>query len=158
MVDLERVAQNLADYARQEREFVTDWLTITQAETTAFARITRDQDPMHDDPEWARANSPYGGTIAFGFHVLAFLTYFNYQALPRPEGIAFALNYGLERVRFIEPVLVGSRLRNRLKITDVAQTDKGLRVGTDNTIELEGAERPACTAQWIGLMIPEDAH
>jgi acyl dehydratase len=147
------VRETLQTFVDSGEEFVSGWVTIRQDEVTDFARITRDEDPMHNDPDWARANSPYGGPIAFGFQVLALLTHFNYQIFPRPEGVAFALNYGLERVRFIEPVPVGALLRNRMRLSKVEAAAKGLRVQTHNSIEMEGAQRPACTAEWIGILI-----
>ncbi len=154
--EMVKVRETLQALIESNEEFVSDWLTIRQDEVADFARITRDEDPMHNDPKWAREHSPYGGPIAFGFQVLALLTHFNYQILPRPDGVAFALNYGLERVRFIEPVPVGARLRNRMGLTKVEATTKGLRVHTSNTIEMEGASRPACTAEWIGILIGHD--
>ena len=148
--------EEIAALVGTDREFVTDWLPVEQADVSDFARITRDMDIMHIDPEWARKNSPYGGTIAFGFQMLSLLTYFNYQALPRSPETAFALNYGLDRVRFIEPVPVDDRVRNRIKVTGFDKIAKGYRIATHNTIELESSETPAVIADWIGLLITEE--
>src|SRR4051794_17329238 len=91
---------------------VSDWLTITQERVTAFAQVTDDPDWMHIDVDRAR-QGPLGTTIAQGFLTLSMLLFFSHQTRYRPEKIDYALNYGLNRVRWPTPVRVGARIRNR---------------------------------------------
>ncbi|MCG8507103.1 MAG: dehydratase, partial [Sphingomonadales bacterium] len=88
---------------------VSDWLPVEQQVMNRFAEDTRDPDWMHIDPVRARRDGPFGSTVAFGFWTLSMLTYFSYQLKLHPEDAAYAVNYGLDRVRWIAPVPVGSR-------------------------------------------------
>ncbi|BBE34490.1 MaoC family dehydratase [Sphingosinicella microcystinivorans] len=139
---------------------VSDWISLSQDEIDAFGRVTRDIDPMHMDPEYARKHSPFGQTVLFGFQTLSMLSHLCSPIRYRHDGgaIGYDLNYGLNRVRFISPVPVNARFRNRMTIKSVEQREDGAYLITsENTIEIEGQERPALVAEWIGLLSREDA-
>lgn len=139
---------------------VSDWISISQDEIDAFGRVTRDIDPMHMDPEYAREHSPFGQTILFGFQTLSMLSHLCSPIRYRHDGgvVGYDLNYGLNRVRFISPVPVNARFRNRMSIKSVEQRDDGAYLITsENTIEIEGQDRPALVAEWIGLISRETA-
>ena len=131
---------------------VTDWLLITQDRVTRFADVTNDPDWMHVD-EVRAAAGPVGQTIAQGFLTLSLLIYFSHQANYLPANIAHAFNYGLDRVRWITPVKVGARIRNRVVLTglELREGDRYL-LTTTNTIEVEDDPRPAMVARWLGLL------
>lgn len=139
---------------------VSDWISISQDEIDAFGKVTRDIDPMHVDPDYAREHSPFGQTILFGFQTLSMLSHLCSPIRYRHDGgvIGYDLNYGLNRVRFISPVPVNARFRNRMLIKSVEQREDGAYLITsENTIEIEGQERPALVAEWIGLVSRENA-
>lgn len=129
---------------------VSAWVQVTQEQVDAFADATGDHQWIHVDPERAAA-SPFGGTIAHGFLTLSLIPSFAVQIFALSLGGA-RLNYGLDGARFPTPVRVGSRVRGRATITDVAETPKGVRVTTSYVIEIEGAERPACVATQLTLV------
>jgi acyl dehydratase len=132
---------------------ITPWLAIDQERIDLFARATEDFNPLHVDPTAAKSG-PFGATIAHGFLTLSLLSHFSYQAKLQPAGVAYALNYGFERVRFMAPVPVGSRIRNRIVLTDVADKGAGrFVVRTQNTVEIEGGRKPALVADWLGLFV-----
>ena len=139
---------------------VSDWISLSQDEIDAFGRVTRDIDPMHMDPEYARQHSPFGQTVLFGFQTLSMLSHLCSPIRYRHDGgvIGYDLNYGLNRVRFISPVPMNARFRNRMTIKSVEQREDGAYLITsENTIEIEGQERPALVAEWIGLVSRENA-
>ena len=130
----------------------TDWITIDQERINLFADVTEDWQWIHVDVEKAK-DGPFGKTIAHGFLTLSLLSNFSYAAKYRPEGSKMSVNYGLNKVRFISPVPVGSRVRSHMVIS--ALEEKGpnqLLVTTTHTIEIEGQARPACVAEQIGLL------
>lgn len=130
----------------------SEWLLITQEDIDLFARSTRDHDPMHVDPVWAAEQGPFPTTVAFGFLTLALTTHLSHQARPWPPGW-YGLNYGVDRVRFIAPVPVDTRVRGHFRCLDITERpDGGLLVRTGVTIEREGEERPALVAEWLGVM------
>ena len=121
---------------------VGDWLEITQQRIDAFADATGDHQWIHVDAERAAAG-PFGSTIAHGFLVLSLIP----AMAPQLEvSAAMAVNYGLDRVRFITPVPVGARIRAHTVLRDVAEVAGGVQTTAEVTIELEGSERPACVA------------
>jgi acyl dehydratase len=139
--------------------FVSDWITVGQEEIDAFGRLTRDRDPMHMDPDYARAHSPFGRTVLFGFQILSMLSHFNAPLRLQERSVgSYELNYGLNRVRFVQPVPVDTPFRNRVTLKDISRREDGaLLVTTINTIEVQGNERPAVIAEWIGFIAHEDA-
>lgn len=132
---------------------VSDWLTIDQERVNGFADTTNDHNPLHVDVDGAK-DGPFGGTIAHGFLSLSLLSHFSYELELIPKGIAYGLNYGLDKVRFISPVRVGARVRNRMELIGVEDKGGGRKVlKTRNTIEIEGADRPAMVAEWLGMYV-----
>ena len=134
---------------------VSDWITVDQTAIDQFGESTRDQDWLHTDPERARRESPFGGAIAMGFWSVSLLTYFSRQTLGSdyPEGVRFALNYGLDKVRWTAPIPVGARIRNHMELMGVEERgDDRVLVTTSNRIEIDGVEKPAMIAQWRMLM------
>ena len=125
------------------------WYRITQEQISQFAQVTLDEDPMHVDPVWAQRNSPFGGTIAFGFQTLSLLTHFSHQ-VSRVARLRYALNYGFDRVRFMAPVPVDSRIRAHFTVAEVAdRPDGGQRITLEVRVEIEGREKLAMVASWL---------
>jgi acyl dehydratase len=125
------------------------WREIEQARIDAFADATDDPQWIHVDPVRA-AEGPFGSTIAHGFLTLSLLVPFVYELMP-VEDAAATVNAGLNRVRFPAPVPVGSRIRTRLRIEDVAEIQGGIRATIDATVEREGHEKPVCVAELVFL-------
>jgi len=150
-------AVNLANLQARigEEIAVSGWFTMDQDHIDQFARATHDLDWMHIDPERAKAESPFKSTIAFGFHTLSMLSYLTHEARLWPDDTAYGINYGLNRVRFMAPVRAGKRIRARftLKSCD-KRPDGALRGVYETTIEIEGEDKPAMVAEWIGLFYP----
>ena len=129
---------------------VSDWLTIDQDRIDAFADATGDHQWIHVDAEKAAAG-PFGSTIAHGFLTLS-LTVALTQGIELDVGEPrMAINYGLDKVRFTAPVPVGSRIRARVELMDVAEKGGGIQVKRKVTIEREGEERPAMVAETLSL-------
>ncbi|TFV60294.1 MaoC family dehydratase [Mycobacterium sp. PS03-16] len=125
----------------------TEWLEITQERVNLFADATDDHQWIHVDPERA-ADGPFGGAIAHGLLTLSLLPRFSHD-LYRVDNIAMAINYGYNKVRFINPVKVGARVRARGEITKVDRLDGAVQATTTITVEIEGAEKPAAVAEAI---------
>lgn len=137
----------------------SDWVEVTQAMLDDFAAATLDDDWMHTDPKRAAREGPFGTTIAFGFWTMSLLTHFLRQGLGRdyPEGVRWAFNYGFDRLRLLEPVPVGSRVRNHCRIADVSDKGDGrFVVKTENRVEIEGRETPALVADWLFMLVYAD--
>ena len=132
---------------------VSSWLMIDQARIDAFAEATEDRQFIHVDPE-AAAATPFGGTIAHGFLTLSLLSRMAAEAMLIPDSIKMAVNYGLEEVRFLAPVRAGKRVRGRFTLDSVDEKGPGrILMRHRVTVEIEGEEKPALTALWLGLMI-----
>jgi acyl dehydratase len=132
---------------------VSDWFLVDQARIDAFADVTLDHQFVHVDPERARA-TPFGSTIAHGFLTLSLLVHLCLPFIPTLANRKLIVNYGFDKVRFVSPVRVGKRIRAVGKLGDVAERKPGnviLRV--DVTVEIEGEDRPALTAEWLSLHI-----
>ncbi len=129
----------------------TDWLEITQERVNQFADATNDHQFIHVDVEKA-SQTPLGGTIAHGYLTLSLLSYFGMQSGVMPEGMAMVVNYGSDKVRYLTPVRVGSRVRAHMKIIDVTEKNPGQwLIKTGVSIEIEGVEKPALVAEILGL-------
>ncbi len=124
---------------------VSDWHDVTQEAVDAFAAVTGDDQWIHVDPERA-TQTPFGGTIAHGYYTLSLHPMFAEQLL-RVEGFAFAVNYGLDRVRFPSPLPVGNRVRMRLELLAVDDVLGGAQLKLKLTFESEGALKPVCVAE-----------
>ena len=130
----------------------SDWIEVTQARIDAFADATEDRQFIHVDPALA-AQTPFGGTIAHGFLSLSLLSRMAADVLLIPDTTRMALNYGLDRVRFLTPVRAGSRVRGRFTLDSAEErTPAQLLLKHTVTVEIEGADKPALTAQWLGLI------
>ena len=123
---------------------VGEWHTVTQEAIDQFADATNDHQWIHVDPERA-AQGPFGTTIAHGFMTLALIAGIS-PSFDVP-GVKLALNYGLDRVRFISPVPSGSRVRVSTVLAEVAEVTGGVQLKNTVTVELEGSEKPACVAE-----------
>lgn len=132
---------------------VSDWILIDQARIDAFAACTEDDQFIHIDPIRA-ADTPFGGTIAHGFLTMSLLSQMSYQATPLIEGVAMGLNYGFDKLRFLQPVKSGSRVRGRFKLMS-AEDKGGIRwlIKHEVTVEVEGSDKPALIAEWLGMQI-----
>jgi acyl dehydratase len=127
---------------------VSPWLEITQERIDTFAKAIDDFQWIHVDRERAKA-SPFGGTIAHGFLTLSILSHLaerTFSFSDRKMGI----NYGLNRVRFTSPVKSGSRVRARFTLGAYDKLEGGVQVTWSTTVEIEGADKPALIAEWIG--------
>ena len=133
---------------------VTAWMTIDQERINQYADFTGDHQWIHVDVERARRESPFGSTIAHGFLTLSLAASWQYEIGIIPAGVSEALNYGLDRVRFLTPVKVGARIRDRVVLLAAEQQDKGrLLLKTRNTIEIEGETKPAMIAETLTLLL-----
>jgi len=126
---------------------VSDWVIVSQAMIDTFAATTGDTQWIHNDPVRAAA-SPFGAPVAHGFLTLALITRMLSDAAP-VAGASMSVNYGLNKVRFIEPVPAGSRIRGRFAVADLQPVDRGVRVTWQVTVEREFATRPCCAAEWL---------
>ncbi len=126
---------------------VSDWLIVDQARIDQFAAVCGDDQWIHTDPVRAAA-SPLGATIAHGFLTVSLLASLMRDTVG-VDGMATAINYGLNRVRFVTPVRAGARIRARFVPAAVAAAGGGVQVTWSATIELEGSSRPAVVAEWI---------
>src|SRR3954467_4921708 len=131
---------------------VSGWLEIGQSWIDAFADATEDRQFIHIDAA-AAAQTPFGGTIAHGFLSLSLLSRMGAEAMLIPEGVKMAVNYGLDRVRFLAPVKSGARVRGRFTLDSVEEKAPGqVLMRHTVTVEIDGQEKPALTAVWLGLI------
>ena len=131
---------------------VSDWILVDQDRIDRFADVTEDRQFIHVDPERA-AKSPFRGTIAHGFLSLSLLSRFGEDAFLQPPGVRMGVNYGFERVRFVSPVKAGKRVRGRFVLRSATEKrPRQWEFRHDVTVEIEGEDKPALTAEWIGLI------
>ena len=146
-------AYELMQAALGEPEGSGDWLEIDQARIDAFADVSGDHQFIHVDPEACRTMSPWGVPIAHGFLTLSLLTKLM-ESVPQPperrEGAVMGINYGFDKVRFVNPVKVGSKVRASSVLAAVDQKDPStLQVTRTVTVEIEGEAKPALVADWV---------
>jgi len=127
---------------------VSPWLDITQKMIDAFADVTCDPQWIHIDPARAAAESPFGTTIAHGFLTLSLLSHL-YQSCIEISPRRMGINVGMNRVRFVTPVKVASRVRGHFAIQEVKPIDGGIQITWNVTVEVEGEAKPACVAEWL---------
>ncbi|WP_028970231.1 MaoC family dehydratase [Sphingomonas sp. URHD0057] len=131
---------------------VSSWIVVDQTRINVFAEATDDRQFIHVDPA-AAAQTPFGGTVAHGFLTLSLLSRMGAEAMLLPDGLKMAVNYGLDRVRFLGPVRSGSRVRGRFRLDSVEEKAPGqILLRHTVTVEIEGEDKPALTAEWLGLM------
>ncbi|KIN66204.1 MaoC family protein [Sulfitobacter noctilucae] len=136
---------------------VSNWILVDQKMIDDFAKTTFDEQWIHIDPERAAAETPFGGAIAHGFLTLSLASRFAYDCFSMMPGQVMGVNYGMNKLRFLKPVLAGSRLRGRFTLQDVKARDATSMLRTNAlTIEIEGEETPALIAEWLGLAVFKD--
>lgn len=126
---------------------VSDWIVVDQPRIDAFANCTEDRQWIHIDSARAAKDSPFGGTVAHGFLTLSLLAPTQFDVIISRMALKQAVNYGLDKVRFLAPTRAGKRVRNRIKL--LSCEDKGggnYLVTTENTVEIEGETKPALIA------------
>jgi acyl dehydratase len=132
---------------------VSSWITIDQARIDRFADATEDRQFIHVDPD-AAAQSVFGGTIAHGFLSLSLLSRMGAEAMAVPDGLKMAVNYGLDRVRFLATVPSGARVRGRFTLDSVEEKAPGqILLRHTVKVEIEGEKKPALTAVWLALIV-----
>jgi acyl dehydratase len=146
-------AYELMQAALGQPEGSGDWIEIDQARIDAFAEVSGDHQFIHVDPEACRTLSPWGVPIAHGFLTLSLLTKLM-ESVPQPperrEGALMGINYGFDKVRFVTPVKVGSKIRASSVLAAVDQKDPNtLQVTRTVTVEIEGEAKPALVADWV---------
>ncbi len=135
------------------------WIAVDQSMIDKFADATHDHQFIHVDPERARAETRFGGTIAHGFLSLSLLSAMNYDCTPKIREQQFGMNYGFNRIRFIAPVKCGARVRGRFMLDNVRFRGADMVMLTYAvTVEIENEKKPALTAEWLTLaqFDPED--
>jgi acyl dehydratase len=129
---------------------VSPWIEIDQQSIDTFAEVTGDHQFIHVDPV-AAARTPFGGTVAHGFLTLSLLSQMAASVMYVPGNLKMAVNYGFEKVRFIAPVRSGKRVRGRFTLASMEEKNPGQWQFLHNvTVEIEGEDKPALTADWIG--------
>jgi acyl dehydratase len=142
----ERVGQELG---------ISDWVTIDQPRIDTFASCTGDHQWIHVDVERAKRESPFGSPIAHGYLTLAMVAPLAMQIGVIPTDAAAGLNYGIDRVRFLAPVAAGARVRLRIVLAGIESREGGqVIMKTQNTLEVEGSEKPAVVAETLTLLLP----
>ena len=134
---------------------VGDWFEITQERINQFAEATEDRQWIHVDPARAAIESPFRATIAHGFLTLSLASILLRRAITI-GGLRMAINYGLNRVRFVAPVPVGSRIRGRFTPLSFEEAGGAVQVVWAITIEREGADKPTCVIEWVVRYYPKD--
>ena len=129
----------------------SDWFELTQDRIDKFADVTEDWQFIHVDQEKAKM-TPFGGTIAHGYLTVSMLSAMSYSCVPSVEGAAMVVNYGFNKLRFTNPVKAGGKVRARFVVKGVDEKGPGQILTTyDVTVEIEGEDRPALMAEWLGL-------
>ncbi len=133
---------------------VSEWFEVTQKDIDQFADITRDHQFIHIDPEQA-AQTPFGGTIAHGFFTMSMLSHFSMTGCGLDvEGSKMGLNYGCDKLRFLSPVRIGSRIRGNATLASVVEKKPGEFLFKSNMkVEIEGSDTPALIAEWLTMVI-----
>ena len=138
---------------------LSDWIVVDQRRIDEFADCTGDRQWIHVDAERARRESPYGGTIAHGYLTLSLAASLTIEAGAIPHDAAAALNYGLDKARFITPVRAGARVRNRVVLQAIEDRGDGrILLTLLNTIEIDGEAKPALVAESLALLIGAPRH
>ena len=128
---------------------VSEWFRVTQERVNQFADVTEDHQWIHSDPERATAETPFGGTIAHGFLTLSLLSHLTSTSIQVKGDFKMAINYGLNKVRFVSPVPVGSAIQARLVLHAVEEVRGGYQLAWNITVTVENAARPSLVAEWL---------
>lgn len=133
---------------------VSGWHEVTQALIDCFAAATGDDQFIHVDPARAAAETPFGTTIAHGFLTLSLLSTMGREAIPSIRDRAMGINYGFERVRFLQPVTCGSQVRGRFVLKALERRpERRVLLRYDASVEIEGADKPALAAEWLTMAV-----
>ena len=132
---------------------VSSWHLVDQKRIDLYADVIEDHQFIHVDPERARKETPFGTTVAHGFLTMSLLSIMSYEVMPVIEGTTMGVNYGFDKLRFISPVRSGRRVRGHFVLAEAKlRKPTELQSRTNVTIEIEGEDRPALVADWIGLI------
>ena len=157
MTSKAEAAYELFKAAIGQDEGTGEWLQVDQDRINSFADVTEDHQFIHVDPEACKELSPWGVPIAHGFLTLSLLVKLS-ASIPQPaerfDGIVMGVNYGFEKVRFINPVKVGSRIRAKSVVSSVDLKDaNNIQYVRTMTVEIEGEDKPALVAEWITRLV-----
>lgn len=153
MLDTPVPPSHLADLIGAETG-VSNWITVDQVRIDAFAACTEDFQFIHMDPVQAKEKAGFDGTIAHGFLVLSLLSNFAQEAAVALEGARVSINYGFEKLRFLNPVRSGSQVRGRFVLVDAVERNTGQwLLSYDVTVEIKDQPKPAIVARWLALQI-----
>jgi acyl dehydratase len=132
---------------------VSSWHLVDQSRINVYADVIEDHQFIHIDPERAKKETPFGSTVAHGFLTMSLMSIMSYEVMPVIEGTTMGVNYGFDKLRFISPVRAGSRVRGRFVLAEAKlRKPTELQSRTNVTVEIEGEEKPALVADWIGLI------
>jgi len=132
---------------------VSSWHLVDQGRINVYADVIEDHQFIHIDPERAKKETPFGSTVAHGFLTMSLLSIMSYEVMPVIEGTTMGVNYGFDKLRFISPVRAGSRVRGRFVLAEAKlRKPTELQSRTNVTVEIEGEDKPALVADWIGLI------
>lgn len=132
---------------------VSSWHLIDQGRINTFADVTEDHQFIHVDPERAKKETAFGDAIAHGFLTMSMMSAMAYEVMPSIEGAAMGVNYGLDKLRFIAPVRAGKRIRGHFVLAEAKlRKPTEMQSRTVVTIEIEGEDKPALVAEWLGLV------
>jgi acyl dehydratase len=129
---------------------VTDWFLMDQDRINQFADCTLDHQWIHVDEE-AAAKGPFGKTVAHGYLTVSLLSHFAESHMVAPEGTTMAINYGMNKLRLLSPVTVGSKIRDRIAFIGLEEKPQGILVTTSHTVEIEGQDKPALFAEMLSM-------
>ncbi|MBR0951311.1 MaoC family dehydratase [Bradyrhizobium canariense] len=132
---------------------VSSWHLIDQPRIDTYADVIEDHQFIHIDPERARKETAFGATIAHGFLTMSLLSIMSYEVMPVIAGTTMGVNYGFDKLRFISPVRSGKRVRGRFVLAEAKlRKPNELQSRTNVTVEIEGEDKPALVAEWLGLI------
>nr|WP_249811445.1 MaoC family dehydratase [Bradyrhizobium sp. 149] len=132
---------------------VSSWHLVDQPRIDTYADVIEDHQFIHVDPDRARKETAFGGTIAHGFLTMSLLSIMSYEVMPVIAGTTMGVNYGFDKLRFISPVRSGKRVRGRFVLAEAKlRKPNELQSRTNVTVEIEGEDKPALVAEWLGLI------
>ena len=133
---------------------ISDWITVDQAQIDQFADVTDDHQFIHIDPERAVAETPFGATIAHGFLSLSMLSRLAADVMEPEDNLALSINYGFDKIRFLQPVKSGQKIRGKFKVAEkVARQPGQTMTRLSVEVEIEGEAKPALIADWLTLQV-----
>ena len=132
---------------------VSSWHLVDQPRIDTYADVIEDYQFIHVDPERAKKETAFGTTIAHGFLTMSLLSIMSYEVMPVIAGTTMGVNYGFDKLRFISPVRSGKRVRGRFVLAEAKlRKPNELHSRTNVTVEIEGEDKPALVADWLGLI------